>query len=82
MRATNERMLQTLFGSLFNAQVLTNVPVAHIDQTFFYKAVYVNGSIEATEGGGVSDFAWLTAGEAIKLMQPQGEQLHVWETIL
>ena len=79
-----------LFGSMFNAQVLTNAPVAHLGDTFIYKvptllsptscritqppltlplplqALYVNGSIEATESGLVKDFAWLTA----KCVQP------------
>jgi hypothetical protein len=45
--------------------------------------VYVNGNIEATEGGAVKDFAWLTGREAIALIKPQDEQQQrVWETIL
>ena len=47
------------------------------------QAVYVNGSIEATQGGSVTDFAWLTGREAIALIRPQdGQQQRVWETIL
>ncbi len=87
--------LPQLFGTMFNAQVLTNAPVAHVGDTFIYKvpalmsptscpvtqppltlplplqALYVNGSIEATESGLVKDFAWLTA----RCLQPNASLL-------